>query len=411
MSSKTSDINIFKQLNLSDKLLFLFIVLEIFGIMGDALQSVRLYGLVLVPVTITYFIKNKGDIYVFRLEIFTFLLWISYGVISLLWTPDPGQSIKDIVYLFVNFFIFLSMISLSRKANHPEKIISAAWFILFLLTIPIALNELINDVHLPMAVQDEGLVLKYANITFERKFASVTFGNLNGYNTMLMYILPFSLYLLSFIQNRFMKILLWSTMLLLIYIIIMNGSRGAFLCMFIVFSTYLFLGADRKRRWIILTVVSIVVVYASITYFDEIFGLIMGRFEEQGFSDDGRSQIIRYSLESLLRTGLIGTGAGSFITTMALKYNLDNPAPHNLFLEVLMQYGIVIFVLFVFFFVKLYLFQRRTIDPLARFVILSSLLMTPILTTIDSSYLLGTGIWVFLASLYIIGLKSTQTET
>jgi O-antigen ligase len=137
-----------------------------------------------------------------------------------------------------------------------------------------------------------------------------------------------------------------------------------------------------------------------------LFYLIFGRFEAQGFSDEGRTELLTKSWDALMNSNMIGIGAGNFRATMDNVYKLENTSPHNLFLEVGIQYGLIIFLLFIGMFIRLYSKQKANYRNSSKFITIVSLVMLPLTSTIDSSYILSVSIWLFLASLYIIADKN-----
>ena len=186
----------------------------------------------------------------------------------------------------------------------------------------------------------------------------------------------------------------------------MNGSRGAVLNLLLGFTVFVLYYLKGKKSIIIITLISLFSVFISVYYFNDLFYLIFGRFEAQGFSDEGRTELLFKSWDALLNTKMIGVGAGNFKATMESVYKLENTAPHNLFLEVGIQYGLLIFLFFIGMFKRLYSKQKANPKNSSKFITIASLVMLPLTSTIDSSYILSISIWLFLASLYIIADKN-----
>ena len=83
--------------------------------------------------------------------------------------------------------------------------------------------------------------------------------------------------------------------------------------------------------------------YFSYKYLGDLFWLITERFITQGLEDEGRANLITSSYDALLNSYLMGIGAGNFKPMMENYYKLEIAAPHNFFLEILIQYGLFIF--------------------------------------------------------------------
>lgn len=171
---------------------------------------------------------------------------------------------------------------------------------------------------------------------------------------------------------------------------------------------YFFL-KNNKSTWI-LVFVFLFAVFMFFNYFSEIFELIIGRFESQGLTDDGRLEIIKGSLDAFSQTFLFGVGAGSLMPILYYVYNFDIAAAHNLFLEVGIQYGLITFVLFMYFFIKLYKQQKLSNDIYVKNIIIGSLCMAPLTFTIDSGYILNPAVWLFLSSLYVIANPEVNSK-
>lgn len=390
------------KINIYDKLLFFFVFLQAFGQIGGALQPIRIFVILLIPVVFLFSIKNIQIMNLYRFEIYFFCIWIIYGILSLLWVISLPDSLKEISYLIVNFMAFFTIIFLANKSNKPQESILKGWMALFAITFPIAIYEFLTDIHLPIATQSDGMVMNYAYNVFERRFASVTYGNLNEYNLVLCYSLPFIFGAMLRPNTKIKRFFVVAMILGLTYIVIMNGSRGAVISMLIGYFVFVFYYFKTYRSIAFILVLFIALLFLSIYYFDEIFFVILSRFSEQGLSDDGRSQIFSNGVNVFFNTFMFGVGAGNFMPTMDKVYQLELTSPHNLFLEIGVQYGLMIFMCFIYLLIKLYRTQRMNNDNLNKYVVMSALLMFPFTAAIDSGYLLNSWIWMFLSSLYIL---------
>ena len=388
--------------NTYDYFLMFFLALQIFGVMGGSMQPIRIFVILCAPFTINFFLKNKKVTYRYQYEIFLFSVWIIYALITLFWAIIPLGSIKEILYLILNFFAFLTVIYLANKAINPQDSILKGWLLLFLLTLPIALIELWFDMHLAISAQEKGLVIRFGAQVLRRSFASVTYGNLNGYNTLLCYILPFLFCFSVRSLSKIYTVFIWLIILCLSYIIIMNGSRGAALSLMLGYSVFIFFYLKTKRILVILAILFLIAIYILLNYYDEVFTIIANRFAGLGLRDEGRSKLLISSWDAFVKSGMFGIGAGNFIPTMKSVYHLEYTAAHNLFLEVGVQYGLLILILFMGIILRLFFKQRGNQNKSSKFIIIASLVMFPLTSIIDSSYILSVGVWLFLASLYVI---------
>lgn len=396
--------------NIYDNILTTFIALQCFGQIGGTFQPIRVLVILSAPYIFTFYLKNQETLKSIFYERLLFSVWILYGLISILWVTAPSDGFKEIIYLTVNSFAFFLIIVLANKSNRPQTSIIKGWVILFLVTLPVALYELWFDNHLSIATQESGMVMNYTYNIFERRFASVTYGNLNEYNLILCYTIPFVLGVLLSSKNKKTVILNWTVAFLLSYIIIVNGSRAAFLSLIIAYFIFSLYYTKSKKSFRTLIGIIIVVIYVISMYADKIFGVVLARFSEQGFNDDGRTEIFSFGIKSLFETYFFGVGAGNFKHTMDKVYHLELTSPHNLLLEIAVQYGLVILLLFVGYLFRLYKKQKDNQSPMNKFIIIGSLCMFPLTSTIDSGYILNIWIWMFLASMYVIADKQYNTN-
>ena len=232
--------------NRYDYLLIFLLLLQIFGVLGDAFEPMRIFVILFAPFTINYFIKNNKAYRHYQYEIFVFVFWIFYACITLLWAIDRDTGLKDIFYLLINFMSILTIFFFAAKANNSHKSIFKGWIFLFLLSLPIALYEIFYDVHLKASAQESGELI--GGIGVARQFASVTFGNYNSYNVIIIYILPFIFALLFFYKRTIPTILIWALLLSAFFILISNASRGAMICSVIFLVTFIFYAKDNKAN-------------------------------------------------------------------------------------------------------------------------------------------------------------------
>ena len=393
-----------REKNIYDNLIIFFLILQAFGGIGDALQPIRIFIIVLIPWILKFILTHKSVVIGYSYEIHVFFIWIVYALISILWVIEPNESIKEVIYLFVNFTGFILLIFLSNNAMQPKESILKGWVWIFIFTLPVALMELIFDKHLSLAYQSENLLMNFGDgIVLQRRFASVTFGNLNGYNTMLMYITPFLFG--SLIKNndflKFPKIISLILIVIISIIIGINSSRAAFVGFLIALFVFVLFYIKNIK-----TLIGSGVVFAAIIGFlffsnNDFFNLLFTRFDTQGLADENRYILIEEGIRELLESGFMGIGAGDFIPTMEKIKNLNNYSSHNFFLEVLVQYGLIIFVLFIGFFIRI-IRKNRHNEKRYTYITTACLFMLPLTFSIDSGYILTVSTWIFIASLYII---------
>lgn len=385
-----------------DLILFGLIVSLIFGLIGNGAQPVRLLIIALSPIMVAdAFMRPHKSIYYYRYECFFLLFWWLWAVSFFYKAVDEVESFKHIVYLLVHTLGFLEILWAANRASHPQQAIKYGWLVFILLSIPVALYEFLTDFHLPISYQDTGSTLYMNGIHVNRPFASVTFGNLNSYNTMLCWGLP-SLFMCNlYPRNSLEKIVGLVLMLMVTLIIVANASRGAILCMMLMMATYCYAYYRMGRNRILLISILIIVMGAFVYYLGELFLLIMERFSVQGMEDTGRVENIVQGIHALMDSYGLGIGIGNYEPVMNDIYNVDPPAPHNLLLETLVLFGLPVAIGFVGMFVHLAYISLRRGTHYNRSMLLFCMVVVALAGIIDSNYLMKATTWMYIATMYV----------
>lgn len=390
-----------KKVDKFDVFVFLLIFSLCFGIFGGSLQIIRLLGLLLLPVFIRNFQYKRKDLLIF---VIIFCFFEIYCFISLLWTPDYNEGLKELIYYPIHFLIFLEILLFSRLSANSYNMISLSWLISVILTLFIAFWEITTGNHLPLSKFEDGdITLNTGVETITRQFAAVSFGNFNGYVKFLCFALPFVFYqLFRKTGNRAMKFISILTIFFSYLVIIINASRGGFLAIVIMTILYFILSPSSVSKYAIIVIFVLFGTYLFSQY-GEMFLTIVAKAGEGGLtSDDSRIKIWTTSILILFSTLGFGTGVAGM--TEALKsYAITPPKTHNLFIEILLQYGCVFFLLFLLYIVRIYFKARNNENIEFRYVIYIALLSLPFSSIIDSGYLLDPITFVFFASLSSYG--------
>ena len=388
--------------NIFDGMLVVMMSLIVFGLIGNALQPIRLFIMALAPFMVIDTIRTpeKNVSYFYGYECFFFIIWWLYAAAFLFKAADVVESAKQLIYLLIHMLGFLEVLWLSLHAHNPQRSVAKGWICMLALSLPVAFYELSTDFHLPMSLQDTGESINYNGISIERRFASVTFGNLNSYNTVLCWAVPF-LFLWNLYPQKKKDRLIGVTLLLLtVFVVIANSSRGAIICLGVLFLVYSYCYFRIGRNRILLVIAYAVVIGVFAYYLLDIFLLITERFSAQGLGDDGRSENIVQGTQAFLESYGLGIGIGNYEPIMAQVFRVEYAAPHNLSLEVFVLYGIFIFIGYLGMLLRLILLARRG-TQYNRFAFFFCAVSFVFAGIIDSQYLMKAPTWMFLASLYV----------
>lgn len=385
-----------------DLILFGLIALLVFGMIGNGLQPVRLFIIALSPIMmIDVFRRPHQSIYYYRYECFFLLFWFLWALAFFYKAVDEVESLKSMIYLVVHILGFFEVLWAANKSRYPQQSIKYGWLAVMLLSIPVAAYEFLTDFHLSMSFQDTGNTLYVNGVHIDRPFASVTFGNLNSYNTVLCWALP-SLFMCNlYPRSKWEQMLGFTLMGLTSLIIIANASRGAILCLVLMIATYMYAYYKVGRNRFLLIAILTLAIGALVYYLGELFLLIIERFSDQGMGDDGRTENLVKGTQAFLDSYGLGIGVGNYAPIMGDVYRVEFAAPHNLFLEVLVCFGLPIAIGFIGMYLRLARIGLRQGTSFNLNMLLFCGAATLFAGIIDSNYLMKAPTWMFLASFYV----------
>ena len=391
--------------NKYDFCLFLLILCTAAGMWGGAFKPARIISIVFfVPLLLSY---GKVKLKLIR-GIAVFLVFlIIWSLFSMLWTPNIESGVSEWGNMILRILFFSEVIVFGLLSKNTSNTLVNGWSIAFIITAIIAVWELNTGNHLEISNYSEGegdINLGHGNI-MARQFAAATFYNYNGYVTFICFCLPF-LFGLSYRWTRGVKQLLAvASVVLVLYVFILNASRGGIIGFTIFAAVFLFYRLPKSSLSAKLSYALILVVIVFFIFYSwELISFYLEyRIENEGLSSS-RTQIWSICWDVLLETGFIGCGVGGVIDILT-KHHAFIPQPHNFFIEVLLEFGIIVFVWMLVLMVKVYRKGRFCKSDFVKYVRISSLLAIPFITMIDSGYVQSIHIWAFLGSLLLINVK------
>lgn len=198
--------------------------------------------------------------------------------------------------------------------------------------------------------------------------ATAVFWNPNDFATFLCIALPFVFGLVILRRSALERFALSIVLLAAFYFIVLNSSRANIIaCLIGVGLVLLMPGLLQRAKSIaivlavggILVLVGYTLLSSSLASHIEVFRTLPGQMRSIGAGDSStviRMNLIRNGWGFLQESHYLGVGAGSFeqwMTERSAFYTGGITNPHNWWLEVLVDYGLLVFSLFMVFYVGL----------------------------------------------------------
>lgn len=384
-------------------LIIALICCNITGVYGGAFMLSRI-----IAVAASFYVfRNRLDLQINSYLKLFFVVWLLISVFSLLWTPDISNGIKYCIYNYCSILLFMLLVLLYKKSNYSNTSLIKGWIFLFMLTIPIALYEFSSGSHLGVSVTNDGTIMTETGQKELRTSASVTFGNLNTYVVVCVYCLPFIL--ASILYKKNIRSIAFIALVFEIIVILINASRGGIICLSLSFMLFIYYAFKEGRinKFILLLGIGVLCILLAY-YADILFAQIMGRLIDSSTTEDtSRIDIYNNCLTVLYSSFFLGSGIGGLEKALLTIAPAEIPAPHNMWLEFLSQYGLLSFI---FFFVFIFKLLRKLYlgNDLNHFISVVFIVICFPLFIINSAYLTFPLFWLFIASIYCLSLNNQK---
>lgn len=296
------------------------------------------------------------------------ILFFLFSAFTLIWTKSLELGLKNLFYIFCGLITVLFSIQCSKDQNKLQdfyKIIVIVGTLNFL----IGFCESLGLFRLPMspfspyasffgykvsnlndfyAYQVQGLLNKPTGFN----------GNPNTFGFVFIILFPF-----LFFYNKYLK---YVSLFFLIFFNFYLQSRGVFIATLIFFLVYFLINFKEKFIYFILLVIFITALIPFLSYdfsdlrisssFDSVNigfdNILNNNIDLYSNSTDVRSSIYSLGIINLLNSPLIGLGLGG-IQSVLINMNSPIQSFHFYFLEVLVDYGVVFYMVFIWFYISL----------------------------------------------------------
>jgi hypothetical protein len=270
--------------------------------------------------------------------------WILWGLISLSWTPDVANGGRELTGIALGLITAFTIMRLAARAPRGLWAIRMGWVWAFACTLPIVAVEVLYDQHMPGA---RGHDVMGGTTLMSITYAATTFGNRNTYSAFLVLALPFLLWNLQH-TCRWRKLVMILLIAAAICIQLLNASRlgaAATCCELLVWLTLTRRG--KVKLALAVTTVLLLVSFGNLIdylpYTQVRYRVVLSG---QDASVMSRAGLLRNGLQFLADTAGAGIGAGGFVAGIASGRGgadtLGAVDPHNVWIEVAAQYGLLI---------------------------------------------------------------------
>lgn len=339
------------------------------------------------------------------------LIWLLFVVLSAIWTPNDETGFAQAIHIATLFGDMGLLMYLSIVAKQPQKSLITGWVMMVLITLPIAFWEITTGQHLASGSFSEDAMLAGE----QRILAAVTFGNPNSYVVVLSFALPFVLggLLLEGTKRNF-RLLLILLSISIAGIVMINASRGCVICLLLGVVLFIILQPRRRSSWIqipiILAVIAIIINLALTNSRIDFFGAITYRFENEDLTV-GRMYIYREAFNAAKHTYFLGGGVGSTVYMM-MQYAITHiKVTHNCYLEILIEYGLIISVAFWWLFYKSSIRLWKSKNNSAKFIGYYIAISSVFLFSVDDYYTGESAFWIYTASLIVLSYLCDPRKT
>lgn len=306
---------------------------------------------------------------------FCMVLIFWYGL-GLFWSVEPLYTLRYLVYIILGVVIIYIIVGRVISEDSYQLIFDAIKWA-FLIEITVALLEIFTPFRLPTSpfspyvtlfsrTASDFDVLKEDTIAYIENVPTAFHSNPNNLSVVMATLIPF------FLFYPRMRVKVLGTSLLLL-IIIMAGSRGAFIGA--VFGIVLYFALIDFRRILVLAVFGILASFLLIASIDKLkmsdnmrivefahtADVLMDYASNDSKKDDNsvsiRQGLIKNGLDALYASGGLGVGGGGNQAVQESKGGNgaegEISAMHNFWIEILVESGVGFFLCFVAWYLTL----------------------------------------------------------
>jgi hypothetical protein len=280
------------------------------------------------------------------------VLWLTCGMLSLLWTPSLSDGMADIVSIGFGFALLLVLFTLRAYESQNLHLLRIGWVAAFLVTAAVAVWEITTGQHLPSNMYEEG------DPYFEGMVAQSTLGRPEQYGQFLLLATPFLLW--SFYDATGPRKLAYASLVAAAGVLVLSSASRLSFIGFAAELLFLLFILDRRWYVMVLGLAGFAVGYVWFTSAFLSSDLRIAAKFKYALSDvedksiEGRIGLTLNGIWMVYDTAGRGIGAGGYREAsrnphlpFGSSHKPEGTYAHNLWVQIASEYGILPAIAFV----------------------------------------------------------------
>lgn len=287
-----------------------------------------------------------------------FGIWLSYAVVSLGWAAYKVGAIRHTIFLFMGASLIFFAVYYFQSDRDLQNLYWV-WLTAFFSLLLLGFWEHLTGQHLPVSGYNEERLSALAyHVRADVMYRPTgVFKNPNDYATFLSFCIPFALGTARYAGSSLARLAGIGSAFAAFYLIVVTGSRANILAVLLVVAFLCLFLTNSKQKAKVAFALAVCVTMAIIVfpvYLKEFFSKVitqLGSIVVKAGLEKGsvavRANLVRNGLTFLYSTAGFGVGAGNAEYWMANFAQHETGGilnPHNWWLEILINYGIFVFV-------------------------------------------------------------------
>ncbi len=322
------------------------------------------------------------------------------GMLSLSWTKDLIGGVGMLLAVSTGGCALFAIRRMHLNVN-SLKLVMFSWVGVVAISVVVAFYEIMTGNHFQFAMEARVIGGNFGDFPF----AAIMFGNYNDYSAWLCLAFPITMAAFLEVRKTWSRSFVILINLAVVAIIFVNTSRTALVYVALVVLFYIVKFQTFRLDGVISSILTVPLVLAR--YGSDIlklYELAVYRFTVSADIDESytqRSGLISAGITAVRESWGFGIGIGGFEEYINDNYPYFIPNPHNILLEISINFGI--FGLIMFICIVIFLFfagWRRTDLPLGfRLSLMFGTCSVPIVGAVQSQAIGYVFWWVWLATL------------